>query len=868
MDKGNTVLEHPSGGKTGKTDKGNTVLEHPSGGDYGRTKKGNTGSVLNGERLFREFKGKKEKGEVSRENPSGGKSRVKVTQERSVEGFPPEAFPHGSSEAALAVDSEPGIDDLDISVKCALGQRQTINLGQPVGFLRSAGGLIGNPRFGIQEPGPYDFGSGQGISFSQLGSSDGSRHAIRPVIPPLAGEETESRTTLGQVSEPVYNVLQDGAGGLEGSIQAGYGESASAPKRSTVERGQDSSRYPATYYKSEQWSAISTLGGVCPSVLDSSSVCGSPAIANEPRSSQRGSHHGHFCGGQDRQLLGGPGHPHPVQFPVGSTRIEMDRPTSADRDECFSKYRSRGSQPLPAAASIDRRPVTEACSTHSSSTVGGRQGCFRSRQTPKHPDHQQLHPYRDAGSISSNPGGHLRPSLAFKWAPKITGLMQSYDYATRLLDLKFGSSPTKACYVGVIAPATEGVIDVDRVLSDFPDLGDHFRWFYDALFLRTVIDSSKKVAPGPSNVKLQPHVDRLIELNIVEPIPRNAKGAWFSGAFTVPKKQAGHLRFILSCVTINAAVRADVQKPPCSLPSYSEMITTIMPNGYIMEYDFRSFFFQFPLPPECRNYFSFRVPGGIFRMTRLPMGFSLAPQVAQALSRKLGEEASKGLRVSFVPWIDNLVFTAPKPETLREVDIRFRRLCKRYNVVIGEFTPPVRKASFLGLEVDLSMKCYRLSPSWVQKVVPALRAVLALDKAPIKVWWRASGCILWRHLALCKELSPLVSILFHWMSVTAKEDVKARGWKCEISLPSEVREKLIVELQVLADNERCSCVCVCVCVWVVPAIRSVSATVVQMPVLPEVGVSFAMVTTIMVFTAVRWLGQISMFGSSSRRSKD
>ncbi|KAJ9438840.1 hypothetical protein DIPPA_05296 [Diplonema papillatum] len=143
---------------------------------------------------------------------------------------------------------------------------------------------------------------------------------------------------------------------------------------------------------------------------------------------------------------------------------------------------------------------------------------------------------------------------------------------------------------------------------------------------------------------MRPHVERLLALKIAAPVPKAASSRWFHGAFTVDKRAPGQLRFILSCESINRAT-AHVPLPPCDLPSYATIVSTVLSRKWVAEFDFRSFFFQFALPPEVRKYFCFRIEGRLLWMTRLPMGYRAAPQAAPAVSLELAVAAAQGVDV-------------------------------------------------------------------------------------------------------------------------------------------------------------------------------------------------------------------------------
>ena len=206
--------------------------------------------------------------------------------------------------------------------------------------------------------------------------------------------------------------------------------------------------------------------------------------------------------------------------------------------------------------------------------------------------------------------------------------MDDYGYAdsfSEWLDEAGVPRARRACYEGEIASSPLTHIDLDSFLHDYPECKDNFKWILD---VGGHITSLKKGAMGPPNKLLEPHVQRLIDLDIAESIPHSCKSRILSGAFCVKKKQPGALRFILNPKGVNKALDG-VVIPKCALPSYQTIRNTIMSSEWISQFDFKSFYFQFLLPTEIRNIFGFRVGNRLLRMKRAPMGFKCTPQAGQ-----------------------------------------------------------------------------------------------------------------------------------------------------------------------------------------------------------------------------------------------
>ena len=373
--------------------------------------------------------------------------------------------------------------------------------------------------------------------------------------------------------------------------------------------------------------------------------------------------------------------------------------------------------------------------------------------------------------------------------------LKYYDYASAWVDSRFSAAP-RASYEGIISEATPGTIYIVQLLRDFPALGENFRWFTDADFLYRLIDQGLKPRPGPLNTKILPHVGRLDSLGITESSPKaDSSVTWYQGVFCVPKKAAGSLRFIMSCRAINSALDM-TSLPRCHLPSYSEILATVFGASLVMQFDFKSFFFQFGLPMDVRPYFAFRACRLHRRMTRLPMGYAPAPQAAQALTSALIQKSCTGTNAQGLAWIDNAIFCGDSV-SLARVHQAFKQLCEKYNVVIGDYEAPAAYTTLLGIEVDLRQRRWRMDPTWVMKTLPAAQNLLSTGQGTLRTWWRICGAFLWRYHALRLPLHGALTILT-WMSQTSRLHLP---WDAPYVMGDRVCRALQLQADALARND-------------------------------------------------------------------
>ncbi|KAJ9437267.1 Pol polyprotein, partial [Diplonema papillatum] len=379
------------------------------------------------------------------------------------------------------------------------------------------------------------------------------------------------------------------------------------------------------------------------------------------------------------------------------------------------------------------------------------------------------------------------------WPRHLDKILQGYDYANGWLDASSGKRVTKASYEGEIA-STAPPFDHEALLQDFPGLRINMKWLLDPAFISSMLrPGSFVVGPGPRNSRMMPHVDRLLQLGIAAPVPKAISSRWFHGAFTVDKRAPGQLRFILSCESVNRAT-AHVPLPACDLPSYATIVSTVLSRSWVAEFDFRSFFFQFALPPEVRKYFCFRVEGRLFWMTRLPMGYRAAPQAAQAVSLELAAAAAQGLDVEVLAWIDNVIFVANTEADVAQASARFKALTSKYGLTIGSWSKPATRAVLLGLEFDLEVKSWHVDPSWIAKAGPVMGQILELSAAPVRIWWKLTGSLLWRRHVMGFPLHGVLPLL-QWMSALAsgRSSSDSAFWDTVASCPTAVKSCLLAQ---------------------------------------------------------------------------
>lgn len=169
--------------------------------------------------------------------------------------------------------------------------------------------------------------------------------------------------------------------------------------------------------------------------------------------------------------------------------------------------------------------------------------------------------------------------------------------------------------------------------------------------------------------------------------------------FKVPKKEPNTSRLIADCREINKSFELWKSRFPMPLPTLPDILRAAKGN-YVACVDATSYFYQIPVTPIFNAAISLTGRGRFKTVLfkSLPMGFCLAPSIAQRTSNILLEEVRKRLAdraIKLFAWLDDFIVIAPTL-TQREKGVQMiREVAMECNVVLKE--PVVDK--FLGFEM-------------------------------------------------------------------------------------------------------------------------------------------------------------------------
>jgi len=261
--------------------------------------------------------------------------------------------------------------------------------------------------------------------------------------------------------------------------------------------------------------------------------------------------------------------------------------------------------------------------------------------------------------------------------------------------------------------AFEGILNADEVKV----------WKVLVAFLEP--STYKEVATAATTTQQQPRtrlsttdVRALVAAGVAEPAEDGER--LFTGAFTVDEGDKGRRRCIHHPRMANDMLRV----PRLRLPSLSVLMECVGRYGYCSGFDYTSYYYQFEIPKGTRNYFCFGCEDGtVWRLTRLPMGVSFACAFANFVTSVVAARAA-GDGVSFLTYIDNVIFFAHTAQDARAAETRFVRLSAELGLTIGDRASAATSGTFIGYDIDLTKKTIRNAERPTKKF-------LALDPAAL-----------------------------------------------------------------------------------------------------------------------------------------
>lgn len=211
--------------------------------------------------------------------------------------------------------------------------------------------------------------------------------------------------------------------------------------------------------------------------------------------------------------------------------------------------------------------------------------------------------------------------------------------------------------------------------SCHPMLDQARRWVSDPALYGTPKTSYASTRLSEAQLQI------LIDAGKLDPIPRCEAKAYCSG-WLLPQERKRRLRPIFE-PSINRTLLSGellAQAYPSRLERRQQMVGA----ETFVELDFAAFFDQIELSPDVRPYFTVMSRGSCYALTRLPMGASFAPGVAQAITWSLVAATQRQHPdVQFATMIDNVRISGDRTSVAAAARL-FIRLCQEARITLNE----------------------------------------------------------------------------------------------------------------------------------------------------------------------------------------
>ena len=253
--------------------------------------------------------------------------------------------------------------------------------------------------------------------------------------------------------------------------------------------------------------------------------------------------------------------------------------------------------------------------------------------------------------------------------------------------------------------------------------------------------------PGHPSTLSQACLQQAVQFRILD---AGTKPKLCSAAFLIPKSdptEGG--RLILPCKDTNKALQLPLW--PCELAAVVTVISSVLSWSYAVEFDYRSYYFQFALGKLIQPWFGVRKAGFRAVYTKLPQGWSPAASVAQTTSELCIYNllpSVPGPPINALVHIDNTALGGPTEEYVRQLKHEFMQRCDCIGIELKHRHVPITtQLQYVGIDFDLTMKQYRLLPQWAHATASFIAEVSKVLEdgyhIPLRIIWQVLGNIFW-----------------------------------------------------------------------------------------------------------------------------
>ena len=303
------------------------------------------------------------------------------------------------------------------------------------------------------------------------------------------------------------------------------------------------------------------------------------------------------------------------------------------------------------------------------------------------------------------------------------------------------------------------------------------------------VKSGKIPIPGPKSNLPPSFVSACLKAGVCMKVTKRECVRGVVKVFTVPKSDPLIHRTVIDGRPINCVM----PKPPkfhLFAPPHLFHILKHRKATWLAKIDLKGFFHQLPIHNNVSSFFCFRVGQSWYRWTRVPMGWSVAPYIAQNTAEAL---VGRAVGVRAMVYLDDILVFG---ESCEGVQASVAGILERFSFAGAEINEkksclsPVRTLEYIGVEWSPEQGVLRFPSTWREKVMLIFVSFASAWKLSIRRIWQMVG-IAMRVLhvlgvPLC-HFDAILRCLSGWSTKIVRGEL---DWDVEVVIPDDLRREM------------------------------------------------------------------------------
>lgn len=284
-----------------------------------------------------------------------------------------------------------------------------------------------------------------------------------------------------------------------------------------------------------------------------------------------------------------------------------------------------------------------------------------------------------------------------------------------------------------------------------------------------------------------------------------ARAIFVSKWFPVAKDET-FFRLITALKPLNQRQR----KPPTmDLPAVHSFMERLLRCNWVLQFDAKSYFFQFALNRAIALYFAALATGNrglavLIVLWVLAMGWSFAPCIAQRFANGVCLETllrCKQCEAEAVAWVDNFGLGSANWTATCKLRDTFLTICDEFGLTLKPSElAPTQEFIALGMVFQLQNKTIRLADKFLIQLSEATK--LRKEKPTARTFFVAMGGIFWSVFTTTRKALCFYPRLVQFLrTLSGGLQRGLRSWDEVLDIPSDVEDELTELEGVILSNE-------------------------------------------------------------------